>query len=64
MDFYLKDERRKQEEMEMQLDMHLAQEAAHAKMARDLRFDVSEKKTMHLDLKTKERKKGNYSLVS
>lgn len=46
MDFYLKEVRRKQEEIEMQQDMHLAQEAAHAKMARDLGVDVSEKKDL------------------
>ncbi|KAL8460609.1 hypothetical protein ACS0TY_031426 [Phlomoides rotata] len=34
------EERRKQEEMKMQLDMHLAQEVAHAKMARDLSLDL------------------------
>lgn len=38
----LKDKRRKEEEAEMQQDMQLAQEAAYAKMARELHLDVSE----------------------
>lgn len=46
---YLKEERRKEEEAEMHLDVQLAQEAAYAKMARDLSLDVSEKRLMHFD---------------
>ncbi|XP_057781485.1 transcription factor GTE6-like [Salvia miltiorrhiza] len=42
------EERRKEEEAEMQLDMQLAQEAAHAKMARELSFDLDEVDT-HLE---------------
>ncbi|KAL0376814.1 UNVERIFIED_CONTAM: Transcription factor GTE1, partial [Sesamum calycinum] len=34
------EKRRKEEEAEMQQDMQLAQEAAHAKMARDLSFEI------------------------
>lgn len=37
---YLQEERRKAEEAEAQLNMQLAQEAAHAKMARDISNEV------------------------
>lgn len=37
---YMQDKRREEEEAEAQLDMHLAQEAAHAKMARDISNEV------------------------
>lgn len=37
---YLQEKRREEEEAEAQLDMQLAQEAAHAKMARDLSNEV------------------------
>lgn len=37
---YLQEKRREDEEAEAQLDMQLAQEAAHAKMARDLSNEV------------------------
>jgi hypothetical protein len=36
----LQEKRREDEEAEAQLDMQLAQEAAHAKMARDLSNEV------------------------
>lgn len=36
----MQDKRREEEEAEAQLDMHLAQEAAHAKMARDISNEV------------------------
>ncbi|KAK6161273.1 hypothetical protein DH2020_004654 [Rehmannia glutinosa] len=39
---------RKEEEAEMQIDMQLAQEAAHAKMARDLSFELDQVDT-HLE---------------
>ncbi|KAI3469795.1 hypothetical protein Pfo_026458 [Paulownia fortunei] len=42
------EKRRKEEEAEMQLDMQLAQEAAHAKMAKDLSFELDEVDT-HLE---------------
>ncbi|KAL0349050.1 UNVERIFIED_CONTAM: Transcription factor GTE1 [Sesamum angustifolium] len=42
------EKRRKEEEAEMQQDMQLAQEAAHAKMARDLSFELEEIDT-HLE---------------
>ncbi|RVW67407.1 Transcription factor GTE1 [Vitis vinifera] len=42
------DKRREEEEAEAQLDMHLAQEAAHAKMARDISNELFEI-DMHLD---------------
>ncbi|KAL8484576.1 hypothetical protein ACS0TY_027035 [Phlomoides rotata] len=45
------EERRKQEEMQMQLDMHLAQEVAHAKMARDLSLDLDKVDTCLEELK-------------
>lgn len=37
---YLQEKRREEEEAEAQLDMQLAQEAAQAKMARDLSNEV------------------------
>lgn len=43
--------RRKQEEIEMQQDMHLAQEAAHAKMAKDLGVDLDNVDTRLEELK-------------
>ncbi|KAL6328319.1 hypothetical protein AAG906_034462 [Vitis piasezkii] len=42
------DKRQEEEEAEAQLDMHLAQEAAHAKMARDISNELFEI-DMHLD---------------
>ncbi|KAG6395224.1 hypothetical protein SASPL_145865 [Salvia splendens] len=45
------EERRKEEEAEMQLDVHLAQEAAHAKMARELCFELDEVDTHIEELK-------------
>ncbi|KAL2530830.1 Transcription factor GTE1 [Forsythia ovata] len=42
------EKRRKEEEAEMQLDMQLAQDAAHAKMARDLSIELG-KVDRHLD---------------
>lgn len=39
---FLQEKRRKEEEAEAQIDMQLAQEAAHAKMARDLSDEVVE----------------------
>ncbi|KAK4427833.1 Transcription factor GTE6 [Sesamum alatum] len=42
------EKRRKEEEAEIQQDMQLAQEAAHAKMARDLSFELDEIDT-HLE---------------
>ncbi|KAG6393410.1 hypothetical protein SASPL_147651 [Salvia splendens] len=47
----LKEERRKEEEAEMQLDVHLAQEAAHAKMARELCLELDEVDTHIEELK-------------
>lgn len=38
---YPQERRREEEEAEAQLDMQLAQEAAHAKMARDLSNEVN-----------------------
>lgn len=37
---YLQEKRREEEEAETQLDMQLAQEAAHAKMAREISNEV------------------------
>ncbi|XP_042029406.1 transcription factor GTE6-like isoform X2 [Salvia splendens] len=45
------EERRKEEEAEMQLDVHLAQEAAHAKMARELCLELDEVDTHIEELK-------------
>ncbi|KAL1535696.1 transcription factor GTE6 [Salvia divinorum] len=45
------EERRKEEEAEMQLDVKLAQEAAHAKMVRELCFELDEVDTHIEELK-------------
>lgn len=40
VNYILQEKRRKEEEAEAQLDMQLAQEATHAKMAKDLSIEV------------------------
>lgn len=42
LSIYFQEKRREEEEAEVQLNMQLAQEAAHAKLARDLCNEVKE----------------------
>lgn len=53
LSIYFQEKRREEEEAEVQLNMQLAQEAAHAKLARDLCNEVKENLLLKLNFGSK-----------